>query len=243
MRLVLKESRQCSLNLKDTPLVPNTAGQSVQQLNTYNPADQPIGKILAVGDSLKGFKVQDIFLVPVAAIDSGLMITELQVVLKKNSNFGGESFRRVFPLYARVQNGKLTECWQRLSKGSIEANSICQSVSDGALNMASTGSTCTLANGKWFSGSPYSASCPAGTIMPINANDQSNCGIEFLPGFVDPYLSTDVMMSDGTNFPHGRAAYRLALDLGAKTCRCALATDLTAEQVNLVRCKILCLVP
>jgi type II secretory pathway pseudopilin PulG len=245
IRLVIKNNQFCTLNLKGTALtMSQPTGAQVTQIRSFDKDLQPISIVAQIAQTNKGLTLSDMRLIPVAFVDDSLMVSNLEMTFLKSSGGHEQSVTRLIPVYARVQNGQVTQCWQRLDQGTVEANQACLVMSGGALNTFDivTGE-CKLANGRWFKGTSRSATCPRGTYLPKGANAGGNCAFETGPNFVETFTGSVRTLTDGSSVPFSRPPVITQLDSGTATCHCEIATDLPAEQITSIECSILCMVP
>ena len=244
-RLVLTSPDQCTLNLQNIPLSLSVPlGYEVNSISSYDlKTSLPTSLILKEGGNLSGITLQSIYLIPLKQIETGLLYSQLQFTFKLPGALTLQPIQRTLPLMVQLMQGKVTGCWLRNDGATIDADAACAQISGGGLNSYNkiTG-TCTLAGGKWFTGTSQTATCPAGTLLAPNANASYNCNYLMPATFQDP-AAVAVQFSDGTSSTIGRPPAYMILNAPASTCTCAWATDISASDVATFNCQILCLAP
>ncbi|HEY8269417.1 MAG TPA: prepilin-type N-terminal cleavage/methylation domain-containing protein [Pseudobdellovibrionaceae bacterium] len=247
LRFTLAVGEQCSLNFKDLPLsVADTAGVPLQSISTFdNNTKLKNSDIVVVSAGSNLTSAQSILLIPQSQLNIGLISANLQVAFQAGNNANVPAILRSLPILVRVQGGKVQECWVKRDSSHVAGGLLCQALTAQALN--SVGSTqCELRNGRWFIGTSTQASCPAGALLPAQANSDANCAVDMPSSFVDtfPKSNISVVSGGGTDqWPMARSPVLLSLDAPSSTCYCDAAADLSSAVRATFACKILCLVP
>lgn len=247
VRLTLSSLDQCTLNFQNIPLTISPLQSSeIQSISGFDLKNRtPTSLIVKQGQNTNGVLVQNIQMTPLQVIDTGLVYGELQFTFKLPGSSTLKPSRRVLPMMVRIVQGKVSNCWVKSERASQVADQVCAQVSAEGLNMYNkdTGS-CELSGAKWFSGSPQSATCPAGTFLSPNANADANCGIFMPPSYVDNTdTSVVVQYSDGTSDEKNRMPAFMSINLATSTCTCNWATDISPANIATFKCQILCLAP
>lgn len=217
-------------------------GAQLQKISSYLPDKTESRKILELTKSFQGITVTDLRLLPVVKLSDALVLTELQATFE-HSGGGPKTLIRKIPILARVQQNVVQECWLKRDYAQVGFNQICDITSNGAVNTVDENGKCTLANGRWFKGTPTEAKCPIIGRLPAAANRKENCRIKRPDGFVDNFQSQVVTLNNGETQKMGREPYRLILDKDNKRCLCDWAADINPSQYAEAECEILCLVP
>lgn len=243
VRAALSSNKQCTANFAGVALTAAQTSPTVitKPISLYknNVAQSPV---LTPGETANGLRTETISLFPTVQIDLSLILADLKIVFKKiQKTPGPQTIVRSIPLFARVQDGKITECWSRQEKGFLEGNQICLSTSGGALDTYDpVTKKCILGSARWFDGSINKATCPAGTFLPARATLDVNCRAVIPPGFEDPNPGVEVQLQNGTTTTEQRNFVIMSLTGGS--CLCDWATDLGAY-LSQVKCSIQCVVP
>ena len=244
LRAALSNNRLCTANLRGVAL---SAAQKSPTLITapiylYTKDNIAGSVILTPGETANGLRTETVSLTPLAQIDLSLILSDMKLVFKKiQKSPGPQTIVRTIPIYARVQAGKISECWSPQEKGFLEGNQICLASSDEALDTYDpVTKKCKLGSGQWFDGTRNIATCPAGAFLPSKANLDYNCRAVTPPGFVDPNVGVHVQLQNGT-FTIAQRRY-VIMDLTAGACRCDWAADL-GPALSQVKCSIRCVVP
>lgn len=245
VKMFIAPKHQCTLNLKDMPLVFNQpAGFAVPRIRAFDKDGNANSNVVVSGQKTHGMTVESIRLVPYTKVDPALIMANLEIRFSKEieSSAGPTELTRKLPIFARVKSGKITECWGKKDHGTAELNQLCLSTSDGALDTFDpVTNSCKLANGEWFDGENDKASCPKGTIIPAKMSWQSNCRGKLPGGFVDTFPKTMLKLTNGGSKATQRDPVRLSL--AGNTCRCDWAADIPSTTVAGGKCRILCIVP
>lgn len=217
-------------------------GAQLQKISSYLPDKTEARKILERTKSFQAITVTDLRLIPVVKLSDALVLTELQATFE-HSGGGPHVLIRKLPILARVQQNVVQECWLKRDYQQVGFNQICDITSNGAVNTVDENGKCTLANGRWFKGTPTEAKCPIIGRLPVAANNRENCRMKRPAGFVDSFQTQTVILNNGETQKMGRDPYRLVLDKDNKRCLCDWAEDINPSEYATAECEILCLVP
>jgi len=241
LRATLTSSLQCTKNFSGVGLdVTQPLGSVVQKISSFDISGSENSIVLQLAQNDHGLTVTGISIKPLAAVDTSLIVANLEITFQPAS--ASNSIIRKIPFFAHVQDNKIVDCWSRKDQGEIEANQVCEIISNGVLNVYDPEQKkCVLQNGQWYDGILTSASCPSGTFLPANASQYTNCQAYFGSAFVDSFPRTTITMSDGTIHVSVRSPVRVTLSGGQ--CLCDWATDLSPASLVGSTCRILCVKP
>jgi prepilin-type N-terminal cleavage/methylation domain-containing protein len=247
VRMTLEKKDQCRLNFAGLAMTfPQAQDTRVTKISGYDTKTKTAASpLVSEGQVMSGAIVQSLNLKPLHRIESGLIVAELRLEFHpqglRDPADQSQNMIRTIPMVFRIQSGAIIDCWIRNEKASVDVDNICLQLTGGILNSydKDTG-RCKLANGKWFTGSLSSASCPAGAYLPPTATPYGNCFGD--ASFDDEAAKEPVTMKDGTVIKLARDPVIYGFS-GPNTCLCDWAADLSAADLAGAHCMILCVVP
>jgi hypothetical protein len=237
---------ECTANLRNTPLGMNQpAGVPLTQtLGSHGTTGNLAQSIATVGDTQDGISISSIMLVPLAQVDTNMIVANLQFAFQKSNVMGSASAMRTIPIFAKVESGVVQTCWQRQESATIIGTPICAATSAVGANLYDPlQDLCIAPKMAWFTGTSASASCPSGDSLPAGTSSAVNCGADAPSGWTDPSTPTPISMSDGSVVQATRNWVIYTQNLVTNTCNCYYAADLPAGTASTMVCKIRCIVP
>lgn len=242
VKVTLTSKTQCTNNFLNIALTSSDVnGVPLTKISNFDQNSNITAALVETAKDYRGVTVSKLLLRPVAAAGTNLLIANLEINLKTSN--GANEFTRVVPLYARMQNGKIKECWSKKEQQSAnptEANVVCEEVSSGAKRVYDPVlKKCVTGKAKWVVGDLRGASCPPGWQMPKDGGAYTACKGQVDPMYWDdPIAQVPVTLQDGTVLASSRAAIKHLVDNGS--CVCAWADDLPAKSLTNANCQILC---
>ncbi len=241
LRAALSRTADCTNNFRNIALGDDPRGTSVSRVTEYG-GSRPTQVLAEVGVQRGNTKIESMRLRPISRLNPGMIAAELEVTFAKRNPEDPAAAPRAIGILAHVQGGRIQNCWVREDASSKTLSQICFGLTGGALDTYDTATnSCTLLNGRWFEGSNTAATCPAGTILPLDAQAEYNCEMIVPADFEDK--QTTFTNTAGQTVNRAYEAFFQTLDKPRRTCNCVYATDVPASVVAQVKCKILCQVP
>ena len=255
IELLFSQPKQCMANLCNTQIVANGANPPSSQIGRYDsslitncpipPGLVPLELTAKLGARTSDALFDEMKVVPIAQISATLTAVKLNLKLRRFSAGPSEAISRSIDLLAKVQAGRLIDCWVRAPSADAVHSQICFADSQGFLDTwdgTASPPACSVANAKWYPGSTTSATCPAGTRLPTRSDSHYDCKDSAWDTVNDnnAAMKLPVAFVNGGSVKQSRDAIAYRLDVPSNTCQCATAVDLPASNFAGSFCSILC---
>jgi hypothetical protein len=239
IRRSLSVDGQCTLNLAGIAFdINNRNGASVPVLSWFDSSGKKVQDLLTVGHVRNGIKTSDIRLRALARTGQVFYSGSLDIYFTREADGKNLPPQSVL-LYVQSLKGAVKNCWVRQSPETKTADNFCALDSQGLYNQWDPKSNqCVLANGIWSGNNPFTARCPAGTVLPDLPSEQG-CQVITPSSWVDTFPTQTITLSDGSTTTIGRAPWLISYSNG--TCTCTYATDLSKATVATFQCQIQCI--
>ena len=166
----------CSSNLGGIAFDPTIPGGTVvNQLDRYDLNGVKQQQILAIGGALghSNLIVQDMRLLPVAALSANIIVAKLQISFRRNGTDGLPTILREIPIFTYLNAGQIIYCSPTASNKYTMNNKLCGLLADGYSYYDFVNDACVNDPRVVWITSPdkLTATCPAGSKIAGSATD------------------------------------------------------------------------